>query len=335
VPNRKEYLKQLLSKDQWTATEQEWMMEYLDANDFSELETVAAEYYEADLLTVKHILDKRLSDRMLKGIHQRIGVADSSFKGIFRLFRHKVAAAAVVLLLAGAVWYLLLQDRVKQRVIATTSERQTVKLPDGSLVHLEKGSSITYPEVFDKKNREVILKGEAFFEINHDAKHPFIISSSLINTTVLGTSFNMEVHGGNTARVVVVSGMVQVNTREGKPSKNARLVLTANKSAVYNPASQDLQLQDGTEDARFFTQKMSGKFIYKGEPLSKVATDLQRYYNVPVATDQQSAQCRFYGSFNTVDDLDKALALIAFSLDARVRKDNTSKGYMIVGGNCK
>lgn len=335
MPNRKEYLKQLLSKDQWTATEQEWMMEYLDANDFSELETVAAEYYEADLLTVKHILDKRLSDRILKGIHKRIGVADSSFKGIFRLFKHKAAAAAAILLLAGAAWYLLLQDRVKQRVFATTSERQTLKLPDGSLVHLEKGSSITYPEVFDKKNREVILKGEAFFEINHDAKHPFIISSSLINTTVLGTSFNMEVHEGSTAKVVVVSGMVQVNAREGKQRKNAQLVLTANKSAVYNPASQDLQLQDGTEDARFFTQKMSGKFIYKGEPLSKVATDLQRYYNVPVVTDQQSAQCRFYGSFNTVDDLDKALALIAFSLDARVRKDNTSKGYMIVGGNCK
>ncbi|MFX1705884.1 FecR domain-containing protein [Chitinophaga sp. CC14] len=335
MPNRKEYLKQLLSKDQWTATEQEWMVEYLDANDFSELETVAAEYFEADLLTAKHILDKRLSDRMLNNIHQRIGVADSSFKGIFRLFKHKAAAAAAVLLLAGAAWYMLLHDRVKQKVFATTSERQTVKLPDGSVVHLEKGSSITYPEVFDKKNREVILKGEAFFEINHDAKHPFIISSSLINTTVLGTSFNMEVHEGNAARVVVVSGMVQVNTREGKPHKNGQLVLTANKSAVYNPASQDLLLQDGTEDAIFFAQKMSGKFIYKGDPLSKVATDLQRYYNVPVITDQKSAQCRFYGSFNTVDDLDKALALIAFSLDARVKKDNINKGYIIVGGNCR
>lgn len=210
-----------------------------------------------------------------------------------------------------------------------------MKLPDGSVVHLEKGSSITYPEIFGEKNREVNLKGEAFFEINHDAKHPFIISSSLINTTVLGTSFNMEVHEGNTARVVVVSGMVQVNTREGKPHKNDQMILTANKSAVYNPVSQDLQLLDATDDARFFAQRMRGEFIYKGEPLSKVATDLQRYYNVTVVTDQRSAQCRFYGSFNTADNLEKALALIAFSLDASIKKDNTNKGYIIVGGNCK
>lgn len=107
MPNRKEYLKQLLHKEEWTAPEQEWMMEYLDTNDFSELEMVAAEYFNADLLTAKHILDKRLSDRMLNDIHQRIGVGDSSFKGVFRLFRQKIAIAAAILLLAGATWYVL------------------------------------------------------------------------------------------------------------------------------------------------------------------------------------------------------------------------------------
>lgn len=311
------------------------MADYLEANDLSELEMAATEYFEADLLTVKQILDRRLSERMLKNIHQRIGTNDSSFKGIFRLYKRKVAAAAVVLLLAGAAWYMLWQNGAKQKIFATTTERQTVKLPDGSVVHLEKASSISFPEEFNGKNREVVLKGEAFFEINHDAKHPFIISSSLINTTVLGTSFNMEVHEKNMARVVVVSGMVQVNTYGNQARKNGQLVLTANKSAVYNPVSQDLRLQDASEDARFFAQKMSGKFIYKGEPLSKVATDLQRYYNVPVVTDQKSAQCRFYGSFNTTDDLDKALALIAFILDTKVKKDSIGNGYIIVGGNCK
>ncbi|TWF32688.1 FecR family protein [Chitinophaga polysaccharea] len=335
MPNRKEYLKQLLKKDRWTAAEQEWMADYLETNDLSELEMAATEYFEADLLTAKQILDKRLSERMLKNIHQRIGANDSSFKGIFRLYKQKIAAAAVVLLLAGSAWYILLQERVKQKAFATTTERQTVKLPDGSLVHLEKASSISFPEEFNGKNREVVLKGEAFFEINHDAKHPFIISSSLINTTVLGTSFNMEVREENMARVVVVSGMVQVNTHGNQAHKNGQLVLTANKGAVYNPVSQDLRLQDASEDARFFTQKMSGKFIYKGDPLSKVATDLQRYYNVPVVTDQKSAQCRFYGSFNTTDDLDKALSLIAFLLDTKVRKDSAGNGYIIVGGNCK
>ncbi|PSL47527.1 FecR family protein [Chitinophaga niastensis] len=333
--NRKEYLKQLLNTDKWSATEQEWILQYLDSNDLSELETVAAEDFQSDLSTVKDILDKRLSERMLKNIHQRIGVSERSFKGIFPLYRRRIAAAAIVLLLAGAAWYTLLHQQVKELVMTTNTERLTVKLPDGSMVYLEKGSSITYPKVFDKQAREVALTGEAFFEVNHDAKHPFIITSSLINTTVLGTSFNMEVHEGSAAKVVVVSGMVQVNTKGGKQYKHEQLVLTANKSAVYNQASQDLQLQDATDDARFFAQKRNGKFVYKGEPLSKVASDLQRYYNVQVITDQKSAQCNFYGSFNTDDDLDKALTLIAISLDAKVRKNSNSNGYTIVGGNCK
>ncbi|NSL90387.1 FecR family protein [Chitinophaga solisilvae] len=332
--NRKEYLRQLLHTDNWSAEQQEWMLQYLEENDLSDLEAVAKEYYQAEAPDVKNLLDERLSVQLLKKIHQRAGITKKPFTGIFSLYRRKIAVAAAAVLIAGASWYLVAKQQVKQLVMNSGNERKTLTLPDGSLVFLEKGSSITYPENFGKSGRELSLNGEAFFEVSHKARHPFVISSALISTTVLGTSFNMEARSGHTARVTVVSGMVQVNARDGDAGKN-QLVLKANKSAVYHPASKALVLYDATDDARFFSQKRNGKFIYKGSPLVQVLNDLQRFYNIPVKAAGSLSNCSFYGDFNTADDLQQALTLIAVTLNARINRDNNGNGYTIEGGNCQ
>nr|WP_307735115.1 FecR domain-containing protein [Chitinophaga nivalis] len=310
------------------------MLQYLDSNDLSELESIAAEEFQQTGENVTAVLDKPVSERLLKSIHARISFPGKSSRNVIALYGKSVAAAAILLLLAGTAWYTLSHRQEKALVLSSQSARRIVTLPDGSVVHLEKGATITYPANFGQKKREVQLKGEAYFEVNHNAGHPFIITSDLINTTVLGTSFNMEVQGGKEAKVVVVSGMVQVNTRNGN-NQHAQLVLTANKSAVYNRAAGKLELHDATDDARFFSQKRNGKFVYKGLPLAAVVEDLRRFYNVPVQTNGKIAQCNFYGDFSTNDDLEKALNLIALTLNARIEKNNNNNGYTIVGGSCR
>ncbi|MBC9932634.1 FecR domain-containing protein [Chitinophaga qingshengii] len=329
--NRKEYLRQLLHTENWSATEQEWMLQYLEENDLSDLEAVAKEYFQATGPEIKDLLDERMSAQLLKKIHRRAGIPQP---GIFRLYARRIAAAAAIVLLAGASWYLVVRQQVKQLVMSSGDQHKTVTLPDGSLVYLEKSSSITYPENFGKKNRTLQLNGEAFFEVKQDSRHPFMISSDLINTTVLGTSFNMEVRKNGVAKVVVVSGSVQVNTRTGETNPQHQLVLSANKSAVYHAASKGLELIDATDDARYFLQKRNGKFIYKGQPVSMVLNDLQRFYNVPVSADKKIEHCSFFGDFNTTDDLQEALTLIAVTLNAKIKKDANGNGYVIVDGNC-
>ncbi|HVI47858.1 MAG TPA: FecR domain-containing protein [Chitinophaga sp.] len=333
--NRKEYLRQLLHVDKWSPEEQDWMRAYLEGDDLSDLETVAMEDYQADLQMMKEKLDKRLSARMLKNIHERLGLNNRKFAGTFTLYRRWVAAAAAVILVLGAAWYLTRQQQVKMVAVTAQSERKTVTLPDGSLVFLEKGSGITFPDNFGKTAREVDLRGEAFFEVKQNAVRPFTISSELIKTTVLGTSFNMDVHLGKAARVTVVSGMVQVNTTAVTQGSNQQLVLTANKGMVYHPGSSQMQLIDGTEDARFLTQRRNGKFVYKGTAVSQVLNDLQRYYDIPVKAPGAVGQCSFYGDFSINDELNKVLTLIAVTLNARIEKDTEGNGYTIVGGNCQ
>ncbi len=76
--NRKEYLRHLLhTTEEWTIAEKEWMLQYLDGNDLSELEALAAEEFDADLASVKHTLDRQLSESILEKIHRDMPVPET------------------------------------------------------------------------------------------------------------------------------------------------------------------------------------------------------------------------------------------------------------------
>ncbi len=237
--------------------------------------------------------------------------------------------------MAGIGYLALTRQSMKQQVAAATNERKTVKLPDGSLVSLEPGSTLQYPQRFGKQTREVSLDGEAFFEVAHNEKQPFVIHSSLINTTVLATSFNVEARNAKEARVVVVSGRVQVQAKSQTAGREQAMIITANKSAVYNRSTDQLEMRDAEDDARFYSQKRIGKFIYKGVALERVVSDLERYYNATITTDAKIRACVFNGDFDAADDLDKTLTLIAISLNANIRKNSSANSYTITGGSCQ
>jgi ferric-dicitrate binding protein FerR (iron transport regulator) len=128
--------------------------------------------------------------------------------------------------------------------------------------------------------------------------------------------------------------MVQVEAKGEDNQEDKEVILTANKGAVYNSNTHLLEMSDATDDARFYSQKQQGRFIYDGEEIIKVVNDLQRYYNTEIKVDGRIQHCAFYGDVNIVDDLEKALDLIAVSLNAKINKDKNGNGYIIAGGNC-
>jgi transmembrane sensor len=98
---------------------------------------------------------------------------------------------------------------------ASKVENSMMKLPDGSTVILEKGTTLTLSSDFNKsKTREVELIGKAFFDIKHNSKKPFIIHSGAIYTTVLGTAFDVTSRpGSRRVKVNVIRGRVKVEDR--------------------------------------------------------------------------------------------------------------------------
>ena len=87
-------------------------------------------------------------------------------------------------------------------------------LADGTLVHLNAGTTLEYPVVFSHKDRRVKLTGEALFEVAHDAKHPFIVETFATNLQVLGTKFNVLADPNNEVfSTTLIEGKVKVTNR--------------------------------------------------------------------------------------------------------------------------
>lgn len=330
MQNRKEYFKHLLHNGTWTQEDRAWLLQYLDDKDLTELQEFAAAEYNADLLTAEPVLAREDSERILKSIHQRIAPKRVA---VVRKLWWQVAAAAMVVLAAGIGYYRYAHPDVKELIVQSGQQRKELVLPDGSKVFLEPGSTLKYKGDFGRAEREVALSGEALFDVQHDNAHPFIVASPLINTRVLGTSFNIEARDTSEAKVVVLTGMVQVQAIDGNKRDGHEVILTANKRAIYNKATDQLQMSDASDDARFYLQKQQGRFEYDGTELMKVVNDLQRFYNINVTVEKRLQHCAFYGDFNTIDEPEKALNVIALSLNARINKDST--GFIISGGSCQ
>nr|WP_240155188.1 FecR family protein [Chitinophaga sp. Cy-1792] len=217
-------------------------------------------------------------------------------------------------------------------VFNTTDDRKVLTLPDGSQIQLEKASSISYTQHFGSSNRELTLTGEAFFNVNTDGKHPFVINTAAIKTTVLGTSFNMSVREGEAPKVVVVSGKIQVKAKaKGTATEDNAVILTANKEVVFNLSTNEPTIIDGTDDARFYAMKSAGKFSYKDVRISDIARDIERLYNVKIDVKESLAGCLWNGDLYPAEGLMQMLDFLTAPNSGSVKVIANEKEYMITG----
>jgi len=198
-----------------------------------------------------------------------------------------MAYAAIVLLVSAIVLFFhenLFQARPTNPVFTEirnpNGKRSRVTLPDGSVIFLNAASMIKYEKSFDAAVREVYLEGEAFFDVEHDQSRPFIVKSGTVNTTVLGTSFNIRAFkdDGKVA-VTVQSGKVGVTlSRDG-----------SQKFLQYLLPGQQLDINAVNGDYSFNTLNASNaaawkdsKIVFDNKPLDEIALTLERWYNIKV-----------------------------------------------------
>ena len=330
-------MKYLLAQKKLTSEEEEWLLNYLNDQDISDIKKIAAEDFETDITYMKQSLDKAQSAVILEKIHSRIYIPAPTFTQVIRLHRLKVAIAALIIIIAGTgYWYknksVLFMPADQEVVI--TGKRKTVRLPDGSLITLEPNSKLTYPDQFTGNTREVALTGEAFFEVQPNHEKPFIVHTANIMATVLGTSFNVEAYPNGIAKVVVATGRVKVQTVNAVNELQA-VIINANQSVTYNITINEIEKRNVPEEAVYYKQRNSGRFSYVGVPVTKVIQEMERYYHTTVTMEGDMSHCVFYGYFRVNDNVERALSLVALSLNATIRKTTNNKGYVITGGNCR
>jgi ferric-dicitrate binding protein FerR (iron transport regulator) len=239
------------------------------------------------------------------------------------LFRFIPLAAAIVVCVIGL--YFFRSTLVKfsnpvhqQETSSLTGERKKILLADGSMVWLSPNSKLNYPDKFNETQRTVSLDGEAFFEVAHDAEHPFVIKTGKVNTVVLGTSFNISAYPKqNTISVTLVTGKVAVALTA--KNKTYRETILPNQQIVIDRNSEKLSKTD-YPDAGSFLNKRLGSYEYKGTSLQQVALDIESQYNVQIRLKSDLSDKTFYGNLNMNDSVTQTLNKLCLVMEIKWEK---------------
>jgi len=182
--------------------------------------------------------------------------------------------AAVIVLAIGITF--LFKNIVfnPEQLIVSGSDlknNEAYQLADGSLVYLHGESTISFAEDFGSKNRNLTLKGEAFFEVSKNENLHFVITTNKIKTRVVGTSFNVFSNSVGEVKVSVVSGVVNFYA-----NKNNFIELRAGEQGAYNPVKNGIKKTINDEN---FQAWRTGVLIFKDTPLSEAFELLSRHYS--------------------------------------------------------
>lgn len=227
----------------------------------------------------------------------------------------KVAASVVLLIGISFVTYLIVNKKtaVKELIAKTDQNVLIDTLSDGSVVTLNKKSSIAYPNKFNRNTREITLKGEAFFNVAPDKKKPFIITVNDVQVTVVGTSFNVKNENGKT-EVIVETGVVRI-TKNGKTTElgaGEKLVVADKDGAVVKEEVTD----------KLYDYYRSKEFVCDDTPLWKLVEVLNDAYNSNIViAKKELSNLRINTTFNN-ESLDKVLEVIHLTFDINVIKSN-------------
>jgi transmembrane sensor len=182
-----------------------------------------------------------------------------------------------------------------------------LQLADGTKVWLNSETTLRYPAQFGPNERRVELTGEAYFEVAHNEKSPFIVESRGQTVTDIGTEFNVCAYTENpVVTTTLVKGSVAMfaNTSPAKVQ-----TLEANEQGAVNRENGKISKRIvGTYQ---YIAWKSGRFVFENQPLSQIMETLARWYNVDVVFSQEALKnFHFTGDLKRYTDFGEVIKLI-------------------------
>ena len=237
----------------------------------------------------------------------------------------KIAAVLVVLF---GLWFVAARQFATPQndVLTFKSGSKSIEkiLPDGTKILLSKNSQITYPKTFEGNTREINLMGEGFFDVHHDAAHPFIIHTQGTVVKVLGTSFNIRAY----------NAQVQVHVKIGKvqfSKNNAKVVLTKGQKGE-TLANVDAIIKSEVIEVETVIKEKLSSFVFNKMSLSKVAESLSKRFNKDIKFSRDKIKnCELTATFEN-EKLENIIAVIAETFNLKV--DNQVNMIILSGDGC-
>lgn len=196
------------------------------------------------------------------------------------------------------------QAIIKEELVFNTlnipnGKKFQIELSDGTLVHLNAGSSLRYPVNFLHDGpRQVFLSGEAYFDVAKNASNPFIVNVDQLDVRVLGTQFNVSAYREDVSiDVVLVEGTVDLNQKD--QLQGERIQLTPGQKGSYKENLNSITVKE--VNTALYTSWMQGHLVFRDLTFDQILAKLERHYNIEIVnTNAELGQEVFNASFDNV-----------------------------------
>jgi len=221
-----------------------------------------------------------------------------------------------------------------------TSKPLFVSLPDESSVILQPHSKISYsPQQYNKTKREVILSGEAFFEVQKNSEIPFFVYANELITKVLGTSFTIKTNTSET-EVIVKTGRVSV-IMQNDINKDEKIngqtlegfVLNANEQVKINPNGEKIEKPIIVKQEELLQPIQKLSFDFDETPAVEIIEVIKKAYHIEISYNKEKlSNCKLTAHLSDEPLIEK-IKLICIALDATY-EENENK-FIIKSNGCK
>ncbi|HLN55051.1 MAG TPA: FecR family protein [Bacteroidales bacterium] len=222
--------------------------------------------------------------------------------------------------------------------------RSEIKLPDGTSVILNAGSTLRYRNDFNQNNRDLDLYGEAYFKVAKNTEIPLVVTAGYIDVIAVGTEFNIKAYPEeNTIETTLIEGKVEIANSNDNVNEEELLDLAPNQKAIFYKGEDEYKLENIVKEDKprpvepFLENIMispkadvektiawtEGRLIFRGESLDNLGIDLQRKYDVKfVFVDEGLKKYRFTGilrdeTLEQVMNVIKLTAPIDFTIEGK------------------
>ena len=284
--------------------------------------TEISEWLEKQILDSPDEMNKELQMRMFNDIKATIRIekptepevneskiaSGSAFSGLKTWIRF--AAMFVLPLISALGVYLYMSDKNVTEPLVVSVERgqkASITLPDGSKVWLNSLSELTYNSDFNTEKRELLLDGEAYFEVASNPDKPFVVRSNEITVEALGTAFGVKAYTDDVSvSSILMHGKVRVTTPNGS------IILKPNERIQYDRELATTR-QSSVTNAVDFTGWIHNELRFENESLFEIARNIQRIYNVEIIfSTERLKKLRYTGTVDN-NSLESVLNLISLT----------------------
>ena len=253
----------------------------------------------------------------LKALRSRIAPL-SPAKIVIRFLR-SVAAVLFIPLLLGSIFLLnRIGEPANEVAAAIMKETETafgirtqLTLSDGTIVWLNSGSKLIYPETFGDKTREVTLSGEAMFQVVSNVESPFIVNAGPIKVKATGTVFNVTNYA-NEPNIEVILDKGAVSLHLARDVQHPKICDVAiGEMATYHRDENRMSVKK--VDTPKFLAWTQGRLIFRNDKMEEVVTRLGRWYNADIVLEGEEITDYFYTATFDGETIGQILELLKHS----------------------